>query len=60
LAVLNQSVLKEHFALIFDDLLYKISKFQGRLAGESLMPMELCRFMCGWLNCPQRQKSITF
>lgn len=53
---LNQSVLKEHFELIFEDLFYLLSRSKGKFSGETLMPMELCRFMCGLAELPANAK----
>jgi type I restriction enzyme M protein len=43
---INRDFLDEYFPEIFDVILYKLAKAQGRYAGEYLMPMELSRFMC--------------
>lgn len=53
---LNQNILKEHFTIIFEDLFYLLSKSKGKLAGETLMPMELCRFMSGLAKLPAKAK----
>lgn len=53
---LNQPVLIEHFAEIFDDLLYKISKSQGRYGGEFIQPVELSRFVCRLAELPKSAK----
>lgn len=53
---LDQKVLNEHFAEIFDELLYKLSKLQGRLAGEFMLPMELSRFVCALAELPSQSK----
>jgi len=42
---LDQSVLKENFPEIFDDLLYKLTNLQGRNRGEYIQPLELSRFV---------------
>lgn len=54
---LNQLILKEHFTIIFEDLFYQLSKSKGKLGGESLMPMELCRFMSGLAELPEKAKT---
>lgn len=51
---LNQTVLQEHFAEIFDDLLYKLLQSQGRLAGEFTLPPELSRFVCSLVEVPSQ------
>lgn len=43
---LDQEVLKENFSEIFDDLLYKLLRLQGRYGGESILPPEMSRFVC--------------
>lgn len=46
LSGVDRNALKEVFPEIFDRLLYKLAKSQGRFSGEYIMPMELSRFMC--------------
>jgi type I restriction enzyme M protein len=41
----NAEILEEHFSEIFDDLLYKFMQSGGRAIGESILPMELSRFV---------------
>lgn len=43
----DKDKLKENFPEIFDDLLYKFSKAQGRTSGEFIQPVELTRFIIG-------------
>jgi len=44
---IEKVLLSEHFSGVIDDLIYRISKTQGRYAGEFVQPVELTRFMCG-------------
>jgi type I restriction enzyme M protein len=53
---LNQNILKNNFPEIFDDLLYKLSKINGRNAGESLLPIEISRFVCALAELPRKAK----
>lgn len=53
---LNQEQLKEHFAEIFDDLLYKLFKAHGREAGEFIQPIEVSRFICGLAELQEKAK----
>lgn len=53
---LNQNSLKENFAVLFENLLYEVSKTRGRFAGESLMPIEISRFICGLVELPANAK----
>jgi len=43
----DQEKLNECFPEIFDDLLYKFSKAQGRISGEFIQPIQLTRFILG-------------
>ena len=47
LGELNLAILNEHFADIFDAVLYRITQSQGRFGGEFIQPVELTRFICG-------------
>lgn len=47
LGELNLAILAEHFADIFDAVLYRITQSQGRFGGEFIQPVELTRFICG-------------
>jgi type I restriction enzyme M protein len=47
LGELNLAILDEHFADIFDAVLYRITQSQGRFGGEFIQPVELTRFICG-------------
>jgi type I restriction enzyme M protein len=53
ISTLNQSILEQYYSLIFEDLIYSFSKIHGKISGESLMPMELCRFMCELSDVPK-------
>ncbi len=53
---LDKEVLEQHFPEIFDELLYKLSKWQGRVGGESMLPIEISRFVCALAELPSRAK----
>lgn len=53
---IDRNELKSDFPEIFDRLLYRLSKSQGRFAGEYIMPQELSRFMCGLAELPKNAK----
>ncbi len=53
---LNQNLLKENFAHLFEELLYLVSKTWGRFAGESLLPIEISRFICALVELPENAK----
>src|SRR5690606_22096294 len=44
---LEEEILRNNFAGIIDNVIYRISQSQGRYAGEFIQPLELTRFMCG-------------
>lgn len=57
--ILNSIDIKDldtSFPEIFDKLLYKVSKLQGRFGGEYMMPQELCQFMCSLAKLPKNAK----
>ncbi|WP_310559183.1 N-6 DNA methylase [Flavobacterium sp.] len=47
---IEKELLSENFSSVIDDIIYKISKSQGRYAGEFIQPLELSRLMCGLAN----------
>lgn len=47
---IEKELLSENFSGIIDDVIYRISKSQGRYAGEFIQPLELTRLMCGLAN----------
>lgn len=53
---IDKQVLSENFPLIFDSELYRISKSQGRFAGEYIQPVELTRLMCNLVNLDKNSK----
>jgi len=53
---IDRDFLDEYFPEIFDAILYKLAKAQGRYTGEYLMPMELSRFMCALAHVPAYAK----
>lgn len=55
-AAINKKVLTENFPNLFDSILYRISKSQGRSAGEFIQPVELTRFMCGLADLKKNDK----
>ena len=46
-------ILKEHFAEIFDYVLYEISSIKGKMGGESIQPSELTKFVCELADLPE-------
>ncbi len=42
---LDIEVLRQHFPAIYDDILYRIAKSQGRYVGEFVQPIELTRLV---------------
>ena len=52
----DREKLKENFPEIFDDLLYKFSKAQGRVSGEFIQPVELTRFTLALANLRTESK----
>ncbi len=53
---LDQNVLNEHFAEIFDYLLSKLSSLEGKYSFAAPLPEELCRFVCQLANTPKNAK----
>jgi type I restriction enzyme M protein len=53
---IDQCVLGTHFAEIFDDFLYMISKSKGRFVSEFLPPIELSKFVCSLIELPKKAK----
>ncbi len=47
---IDRSNLKNNFAEVFDEILYRFSQSQGRYAGEFIQPVELTRFMSGLVD----------
>ena len=47
LCELDDKFLKENFAKVFDNVLYRVSQSQGRYFGEFLQPIELTRLITG-------------
>jgi type I restriction enzyme M protein len=43
---INIDELKLHFSKIFDNVLYRLAKSQGRYGGEFIQPIELSRLVC--------------
>ncbi|KVV16022.1 N-6 DNA methylase [Flavobacterium sp. TAB 87] len=52
----GKEMLSENFSNVIDDIIYKISKSQGRHAGEFIQPLELTRLMCGLANLSMNSK----
>lgn len=53
---LNKRELKKGFADLFDNILYKLARSQGRAGGEFLQPVELTRFICAQSNLNEKAK----
>lgn len=51
---IEKKILDKHFLDLFDELLYKISKVQGRFGGEFIVPFELSRFVCSLVDLPEK------
>lgn len=45
--------LEESFPILFDSILYRISKSQGKRGGEAIQPIELSQFICKLADPPQ-------
>lgn len=43
---IEEEILRNNFADIIDNVIYRVSQSQGRYAGEFIQPLELTRFMC--------------
>ena len=56
LRYLNQNILKENFSEIFDDLLYNLTKSQGRFGGDFILPLELSQFLSNLVELPDNAK----
>jgi type I restriction enzyme M protein len=52
LASLNQVELRKYCSEIFDDVLYKLNKFNAGNIGEYVFPLELSRFICSLVELP--------
>jgi type I restriction enzyme M protein len=53
---IDHEILTKYFPEIFDDLLYKFSKSQGRVGGENIEPYELSKFVCELAGLPDNSK----
>ena len=53
---IDHKILEDNFPRIFDRLLYRLLKSQGRFSGEIIMPEELSRFMCSLVELPANAK----
>jgi type I restriction enzyme M protein len=54
--LLNKKELKKEFAELYDGVLYKLAKSQGRIGGEVIQPIELTRFICAQSKLSQKAK----
>lgn len=54
---LDREVLRSNFSKIFDDLLFKIARSQGRYGGEIIQPAELTNFIARLINT-QETKTV--
>lgn len=50
LVSIDDQLLNDHFSEIFDDLLYRLIRSQGRYGGETILPFEISRFVCSVAN----------
>lgn len=53
---MDHALLNKHFGLIFDDLIYKINSYLGKLGGVDIQPLELTKFVCGLSSLPANAK----
>lgn len=53
---LDHNILQENFSEIFDDLLYKLTKSQGKFGGEYIQPLELSQFLSNLVELPKGAK----
>lgn len=53
---IDHKIFDSNFSEIFDRLLNRLSKSQGRFSGEFMMPEELSRFMYGLAKLPSNAK----
>lgn len=44
--------LKERFPILFDSILYRLYKSQGKRGGEAIQPIELSQFICKLVDTP--------
>lgn len=51
---LDKKTLLENFAIIFDNVLYKLTESQGKFGGEFMQPAELTRFICTLADLPKK------
>jgi type I restriction enzyme M protein len=56
LSNISHDVLRENFSQIFDKLLNRISKLQGRLSNEFVLSEDLSSFMCNLITLPKASK----
>jgi type I restriction enzyme M protein len=50
---LDQNVLDENFASIFDDVLYRIALSRGKMSEGYIQPAELTNFICSLVDLPE-------
>lgn len=53
---IDKKLLIENFQDIFDNVLYRITRSQGKQGGEFIQPVELTRFICGLGDLPESSK----
>ncbi len=56
LCELDEKFLNDNFVKVFDDVLYRVSRSQGRFAGEFIQPVELTRLMIGLADLKEHSK----
>jgi type I restriction enzyme M protein len=52
--------LKEHLIEIFEEQLYKITRYEGRLGGAHLLPIEVSRFLYSLANLQSSPLSVIY
>lgn len=53
---IDQNIIQNNFAEIFDDLLYKHAKYQGRIEGDYVLPSEISQFLSNLVELPNYAK----
>lgn len=53
---IDKEILLENFSELFDDIIYRLALWQGKLGGEYIQPVELTRFMCGLIHLNEKAK----
>lgn len=53
---IDQNIIQNSFADIFDDLLYKHAKYQGRTGSDYVLPTEISQFLSNLIELPNNAK----